>query len=187
VTGSTERVTFTRRFFGTSLLEGVLFLLTLFIGWLIWFALVASDAQSPAKKIVNVYVIDTDTGKAVRGGRMWVRDVLLKMLLIGYIIPFGGLINGILVLADKNRQALHDKMMSTVVVYAPLGLPEAMRSSSTGAAPIAQPYAAQGAATGTESIGDISGRLRELARLRDEGILTAEEYEQKRGELAGRL
>lgn len=188
-TGTVERVTFTRRFFGDSLLEGVLVLLTLVIGWFIWFAFAASDAQSPAKKILNVYVIDTKTGKAVTAGSMWLRDVVLKFIVIDGIVPFGGLINGLFVLFDKSRQALHDKAVSTVVVYAPQGLPEAMRSTGAG---VIQPGAmavgtVPGASASSGEVANVAERLRELARLRDEGILTSEEYEQKRGELAGRL
>ncbi len=188
-TGTVERVTYTRRFFGTRLLESVLFLLTLIIGWFIWFAFAASDAQSPAKKIVGVYVIDTKTGKAVTAGPMWLRDVVLKFIVIDGIVPLGGLVNGLFVLFDKNRQALHDKAVSTVVVYAPNGLPEAMRSTGAG---VVQPGMASGggAPSAPAASGELAGtadRLRELARLRDEGILTAEEYERKRSELADKL
>ncbi len=187
-TGSTERVTFTRRFFGDSLLESVLILLTLIIGWLIWFGFTASSAQSPAKRLLNVYVIDVDTGKAVGAGRMWVRDVLLKIVVIGYIIPFGGFIDGLFVLFDRQRQSAHDKITSTVVVYAPLGLPEKMRATSAGAIGATATGAAAGAAGApAPSTASISEQLRELSRLRDEGILTVEEYEQKRNELASRL
>jgi uncharacterized RDD family membrane protein YckC len=181
-TGTVERVTFTRRFFGTSLLETILLVVTLVIGWLIWFGFMASSAQSPAKRILNVYVIDTNTGKAVSGGTMWIRDPLLKIILIGYVVPFGGIINGLLVLFDKNRQSVHDKIVSTVAVYAPRGLPEQMRA--TGGGTIGAPMTA---GSGAAPVADVAERLRELARLRDEGILTPEEYEQKRSELAGRL
>lgn len=196
-TATVERVTFTRRFFGTDLLEALLVLVTLVIGWLIWFAFIASKAQSPAKRILNVYVIDTDTGRAVSGGRMWVRDPLVKFLVIGNI-PFAGLVDGLFVLFDKNRQSLHDKIVSTVVVYAPMGLPESMRNDAMAAAgALLAPGSVSSASSvasapsadiaAPSSVTDVSARLRELSRLRDEGILTAEEYDQKRSELAGKL
>lgn len=188
-TGTVERVTFTRRFFGSSLLESVLFLLTLVIGWIIWFAFAASDAQSPAKKIVGVYVIDTKTGKAVTAGSMWLRDVVLKIIVINGIVPFGGLIDGLFVLFDKDRQSLHDKAVSTLVVYAPQGLPEAMRSTGAGVIqPGMMPSGISAAAHAPSGeLANVAERLRELERLWDEGILTPEEYEQKRSELAGKL
>jgi uncharacterized RDD family membrane protein YckC len=192
-TGTVERVTFTRRFFGTDLLEGLLIIVTLIVGWLIWFGFMASTGQSPAKRILNVYVIDTETGKAVRAGRMWVRDPLLKIIVIGNIIPFGGLLDGLFVLFDGNRQSLHDKVVSTVVVYAPQGLPEAMRnesmmSQSTDPTALTGNSVAGGSTSeGRSTINDVAERLRELARLREEGVITAEEYEQKRSELAQKL
>jgi uncharacterized RDD family membrane protein YckC len=137
--GTVEKVTFNRRFFGTYIIESLLIVLTFVVGWLIWFAYVASTAQSPAKRLFSVYVIDTGTGKAVNAGRMWVRDPLVKILLIGYIIPFGGLVDGLFVLFDGNRQGVHDKVVSTVVVYAPLGLPEGMRSQPLAVPALIEP------------------------------------------------
>jgi uncharacterized RDD family membrane protein YckC len=186
-TGSTERVTFTRRFFGDSWLEGLLIILTLLIGWLIWFAINASKGQSPAKRLLNVYVIDSNTGKAVTAGSMWLRDVVLKYIVIGYIVPFGGLIDGLFVLFDKQRQAVHDKIVSTVVVYAPNGLPEAMLSSSSELIGVGVLGTKGSLETPAPSTANASEQLRELARLRDEGMITSEEYERKRSELASRL
>jgi uncharacterized RDD family membrane protein YckC len=195
-TGSTERVTFTRRFFGDLLLEGLLVIVTLIIGWVIWFALSASKAQSPAKRLLNVYVIDADTGRAVGGGRMWVRDVLLKILVIGNI-PFGNLIDGLFVLFDKERQSVHDKITSTVIVYAPRGLPQSMLSTWDAAQALPAGQAAAPPPAGTPPapapaappapLSDVAARLRELQKLRDEGAITAEEYEAKRSELARQL
>ena len=207
-TATVERVTFTRRFFGTNILETLLFIVTLGIGWLIWFAFMASTAQSPAKRMLNVYVIDANTGRAVSPGRMWVRDVLVKILLFGFfgaIFGIVGLVDGLFVLFDKSRQSLHDKVVSTIVVYAPQGLPEAMRAQvetyaapampAAPAAPVtpappatpAAPGATIAGSTPGAPIGETAERLRELTRLRDEGIITQEEYEQKRADLARQL
>jgi len=179
-TGTVERVTYTRRFFGTYLLESLLFLVTLIIGWYIWLGYTASSAQSPAKRLVKVYVIDTDSLGAVSAGRMWVREVVVKQLVlavVGAITGIASLLDALWVFPDKNRQTLHDKVMSTVVVYAPLGLPESLG----GAALV------PGAPAPAPQVTDVAEQLRELARLREEGILTPEEYERKRSELAGRL
>jgi uncharacterized RDD family membrane protein YckC len=175
--GTVERVTYTRRFFGNSLLETLLLLVTLIIGWYIWLAMTASTAQSPAKRLLKVYVIDTDTLKAVSGGRMWVREVLVKQVLanlIGLVTGVVGLVDSIWVFPDKNRQTLHDKLVSTVVVYAPYGLPEKLGGQGL----MAQQRPA---------VADVAEQLRELAKLRDEGILTPQEYEQKRSQLASKL
>ena len=178
-TGTVERVTFNRRFFGTYLLEGVLFLVTLIIGWYIWLAFTARTSQTPAKRLLNVYVIDTDTGQPISAGRVWVREVLVKQIAVSAVsavIGVAGLLDGLWVFFDKDRQALHDKIVNTVVVYAPAGLPAELPAPT----PMALPPRKQ-------SVTDVSGQLRELSRLREEGILTDDEYEKKRKELAANL
>jgi len=118
----------------------------------------------------------------VSAGRVWVREVLVKILLItvvGVVLVVADLVNSLWVFFDKNRQALHDKIVSTIVVYAPFGLPAL---SSPGGIP-----------SGAFSSGSVGGmddsvaKLRELAKLHAEGILTDDEYERKRKEIAEHL
>ena len=178
-TGSVEKVTYNRRFWGTYLLEGLLFLVTLIIGWYIWLAFTAKTSQSPAKRLLDVYVLDIQTGQPITAGRVWVREVLVKQLLvtlIGAVIGVASIVDSIWVLFDKNRQALHDKVVGTVVVYAPNGLPDSLPAPHEMAS--ARP-------SGT--IKDAAEELRELAKLREDGIITDEEYETKRRGLADKL
>jgi hypothetical protein len=69
---------------------------------------------------------------------------------------------------DPDKQCGWDKVMSSYVAYSPTGDP-ARRP---------QPQAAD---VGT------ADRLRELQRLREEGLITAEEYEQRRQRLVDQL
>lgn len=182
-TGTVEKVTFNRRFWGDSVLEGLLFTITLGIGWLIWLIFTAKTAQTPAKRILNTYVIDIDTGQPISAGRVWVREVLVKLILIGLVgavIAVASLIDAIWVFFDKNRQALHDKVVSTIVVYAPSGLPANMLERE------GMPRLRSSSPTlgNTEAV---SAELRDLAKLHSEGILNDEEYETKRRALAERL
>ncbi len=128
-----ETVTFTRRFFGDVLLEGLLMLVTLVIGWYIWLFFTAKTAQTPAKRLLNVYILDANTEQPVSAGRVWARDVLVKGLLFGIASNFtfgvAELVNYAWALFNDRRQALHDKIVSTVVVYAPSGLPESPEGS----------------------------------------------------------
>lgn len=130
-TGTTEKVTFNRRFWGTYLLEALLYLVTLIIGWYIWLIFTAPTSQSPAKRLLNVYIIDLEQGQSVSTGRVWVRDVVVKQIVFGFIgnITFGlgSLLDAVWVFFDRNRQSLHDKVVNTIVVYAPNGLPEALK------------------------------------------------------------
>ena len=177
--GLVEKVTYNRRFFGDWLLEGLLFVATLIIGWYIWLIFTAQTAQTPAKRLLGVYILDKDTGQAVSAGKVWIREVLVKQLLLSVVNAFigvAGLINALWVFFDKNRQALHDKVASTVVVYVPAGLPDTLRRP-----------AVPGARVAPGGVKTVAEELRELASLHSEGILTDEEYEAKRSELAGKL
>ena len=179
--GLVEKVTYNRRFWGTNLLEGVLFVVTLIIGWYIWLIFTAKTSQTPAKRLLNVYTIDIVTGQPISAGRVWVREVLVKQVLIavvGAVIGVAWLIDALWVFFDRNRQALHDKVVGTVVVYAPRGLPESMAT---------QPGIPTAPPTAHTRVKDTAEELRELARLRDEGILTPEEYEDKRKDLAQKI
>lgn len=130
-----QQVTFTRRFFGDILLESLLVLVTLVIGWFIWLFFTAKTAQTPAKRLLNVYILDANTDQPVSAGRVWARDVLVKGLLFGIVSNFtfgvAELVNYAWALFNDRRQALHDKIVSTVVVYAPNGLPESTEGSPT--------------------------------------------------------
>jgi hypothetical protein len=106
------------RRFGAHMLEGVLFIVTLGVGWLIWQLIVAKDGQSPAKQLLGMRVVKLRTGTKATWGTMFLREVILKP-----IIGFGlGWFFGIVyfwLLWDKNRQELWDKMISTIVVNDP--------------------------------------------------------------------
>ncbi|MDP9236940.1 MAG: RDD family protein [Chloroflexota bacterium] len=184
---SVERVTYTRRIFGSWLLESILFVFTLIIGWFIWLIFTSRESQSPAKSLTKIYIINVETGRAVDAGTVWLRDVVLKII-VASVVPFGSLVDGIWVLVDRDRQALHDKIIKTVPVYAPAGLPEAMLympgAPALYQAPAAFP-ATQAAAAPT--VTDVSEQLRELKRLHDDQLISDEEYERKRTDLASRL
>ncbi len=187
-TQSVERVTYTRRFFGSGLLEGVLFTLTLFLGWLIWLFFAAKKSQTPAKSLTNIYVINLQTGRAVGPGGVWLRDVVLKIIVAG-IVPFGNLVDDVWILIDPDRQALHDKIVKTVPVYAPNGLPEAMLYSPGAPALYQAPPVFPGSAPAAPAptVSDVGEQLRELKRLHDEKLISDDEYERKRTDLASKL
>lgn len=142
-TGDVQRVTYTRRFFGDLMLESILFIVTLIVGWFVWLYFTAKTSQSPAKRLLNVYILDTHTEQPITAGRVWVREVLVKNILFGIL---GNITFGIARLADylwvffgEDRQSLHDKIVSTVVVYAPFGLPELEKLTDRRAAQCPHP------------------------------------------------
>jgi uncharacterized RDD family membrane protein YckC len=103
---------------GGHMLDLLLMVVTLFIGWLIWQLIVAKDGQTPGKQLLGMRVVKLRTGTKATWGTMFLREVILKPL-----IGFGlGWFFGIVyfwLLWDKNRQELWDKMISTIVVNDP--------------------------------------------------------------------
>ena len=124
---SPSDATFTRRFWGDIMLEGLLMFVTLYIGWLIWLFFTAKTAQTPAKRLLNLYIVDVDTIQPVSAGQVWTREVLVKILffqlVLGFLLlGFANLVNIGWALFDQRKQALHDKIVNTGVVYSPTKL-----------------------------------------------------------------
>ncbi len=152
---------------GGSLLDGVLMVVTLGIGWLIWFIIVAQRGLTPGKSLVSTYVLRSD-GTRVGGWLMWGREVGVKWLVIGFIDTFllgmAQLVSSLWVLWDRDKQCLWDKVVGTYVVYSPIVVP-------------GEEMAAGNAET--------AGALRELQALHTDGVISAEEYEARRRRLMG--
>ena len=192
-TMTVERATYTRRFFGDSLLEGLLFVLTLFVGWFIWMIFTSKTGQTPAKRLVDTYAINIETGRRIGRGDSWLREVVIKLLVvnaIGGVIPFASLIDAVWLFFDKDRQTLHDKVLKHVVVYAPRGLPEEMEYVEQAAPRYYSPpiiSAQQQPIAPSPHVKDVADELRELQQLKDQGLVTDEEYERKRAALVEKI
>lgn len=115
---------------GTLVLDSIIAVITLGVGYLIWFAIVAPKGQTPSMALVGVHCVD-ETGKTVSPGRMWVRQLIyaglvywIANLFIGLVfvwlgvpwLPIATLIGYVWAFWDKDRQTLHDKMAGTFVV-----------------------------------------------------------------------
>jgi len=156
---------------GGSLLDVVLLGVTLFIGWVIWFIIVAPRGQTPGKALVSTYVMRADGSRAT-GWFMVGREILVKGLLLGiadfFLARLPTTIASLWCLWDDDKQCGWDKLLTSYVSYAPYGLERLAADTIVSAA----------------STGD---RLRELQQLRAEGIITADEYEERRKRLVERL
>jgi hypothetical protein len=193
-TQTVERVTYNRRFWGDYILEGFLIVITLFIGWLIWLIFTSKTGQTPAKRLLNVYPVNVETGRVIGQGETWIREVVIKILALGAInaiIGVAGLIDALWVFFDKDRQALHDKVVKQVVVYAPGGVPPSMQQMQNAPPLYQAPPLIPGQTVVPppqhQSAQDVGEELRELNRLKSEGLITEEEFEQKRQALISRM
>ena len=126
-----REVGYLRRLFGDWLLEGLLVVLTLGIGWLIWFWFEARRGQTPAKRLSGVKVHDYQTGEIAPAGKLWLREVVGKILLPAGIGIFavaatgseaaGGasqiysLLGALLVLTSADGRTVWDHLPGTTV------------------------------------------------------------------------
>ncbi|MDE2744916.1 MAG: RDD family protein [Chloroflexota bacterium] len=103
--------------------------------WLYWMWFTSRDGQSPAKSLLDLYVI-AESGQPITPQRMWVRELLIKRLLlglIGYLFTLlGPIINAGWILLNPDRQCVHDRMVGTLVVVRREPPPLAQSESTFG-------------------------------------------------------
>lgn len=111
--------------FGGYLLDGLLALVTLFIGWMIWCCFTYSKGQTPAKQIMGMRVVKQDTGVAASWGEMFVRNVVIPGALgiVGmFLFGIPTIVAACMIFGGTLRQTGWDRMMRTVVVNDPQGV-----------------------------------------------------------------
>ena len=112
------RVASAGRRLGGYLLEIVLVIFTLVIGWLVWALIAFKNGQTPAKQVLGMRCVKLQKGEAASWGTMFVREVIAKPIIGGLSWFTLGIVNFWLVW-DKNTQELWDKMAGTIVVNDP--------------------------------------------------------------------
>lgn len=105
---------------GAYLLEFVLAIVTLGIGWLIWAAILAGNGQTPAKKILGQRVVMANGS----GPCSFARMLFMRGLLAGIVVQIAVVFTlGIILFMpfwDKKNQNLWDKISETLVVDDPI-------------------------------------------------------------------
>ena len=164
-----------RRFAGY-VLDILLFIFTLGLGWLMWFLIIARHGQTPAKAVISLRVVRVD-GHVATYGWMLLREIGVKIIafavlnaILAWLI--GDVGNWVFVavfaacalwcVRDKDRQCLWDKALTTLVVYDPAGL------------------GAPGVTPASMASSDAAENLRALAEMRDRGLLTDAEFKERR-------
>jgi uncharacterized RDD family membrane protein YckC len=120
-----------------ALLEGVLAIVTLGIGYFIWQFFTYRTGQTPGKKLMGIRVVSLNDGKALPFWMTLLREWIVKGFIGG--ITFG--IAYIWILFDAKNQTLYDKVLNTVVVDDPQGLTLSMLAPSIGVVPPEPPTA----------------------------------------------
>lgn len=106
--------------FGAFLLEIVLAIVTIGIGWIIWDLIVWKDGKSPAKQLLHMQVVNAKTGQPLTWGQCFLRNFVCYGL-IGAIPILGALyrIVGACFVFNDDRRALWDRMVDSYVVDIP--------------------------------------------------------------------
>jgi uncharacterized RDD family membrane protein YckC len=101
------------------LLEIVLSIATLGIGWLIWAAMIVGSGQTPAKRLMNQRVVGASSLQPVGFSKM----VFMRGIVAGFVSYFAILFTlGVLLfmpLWDRRKQNIWDKVSHTYVVHDP--------------------------------------------------------------------
>ena len=104
---------------GSHLLEALLAVVTLGIGWLVWSFVIWGQGTTPGHKILKQYIVNEKTGKEFTWGQMFVREFLIKGLLVPLLsaLSFGivYLVDSLMVTRD-DRKTLHDRICGSIVV-----------------------------------------------------------------------
>ncbi len=116
------------------LLEVALVLLTLVVGYLVWLSFSLRHGQTPGKQLLGIRVIRAD-GSPSGWGWTFVREIIVKTGIIGLGVDsltfgLGSIFDGLWAFWDRDRQAIHDKIVKTVVVD-----DRQLRSGAAGAPP----------------------------------------------------
>ena len=104
---------------GQYALDVGLAIVTLFIGWLIWSLIIWGRSQTPGMQILHIRTIRRDTLEDASYGTMALREVVGRWLIMGLIASIffpAALVLDCMLLWDKDRQQLWDKIAGTTVV-----------------------------------------------------------------------
>jgi uncharacterized RDD family membrane protein YckC len=93
----------------------LLFVVTCGIGWLIWDIVLWQKSTSPAKKMLNLKIVDINTGAPASMVQMLLREGLGKIVLSA-ITGIVGIVSAILILVVPSRQGVWDYISKTTVV-----------------------------------------------------------------------
>lgn len=104
---------------GQALLDAVLVVVTLFVGWAIWSLVIWQHGETPGMQILRMKVVKADTALPATWGTMALREIVGKFIIMsvvfGIFVP-AALVLDCMLLWDGRKQELWDKVAGTVVV-----------------------------------------------------------------------
>ncbi len=104
---------------GASLINGVLMIVTLFVGYLVWALVLWNEGTNPGKKMLGLAVVKADTGRLCTFGDMAVRNVVFGTLVLQtasfFTLGLAWLVDALMIFGDRRQRGI-DKMSGTLVV-----------------------------------------------------------------------
>jgi uncharacterized RDD family membrane protein YckC len=107
---------------GAIVLDAVLMVLTLGIGWIIWSMIVWSEGQTPAKKILKLRTLNYTNARSAGWGHMAIREGLIPITvsiaasITGGIGSIAWIVVEIVFYFTKGQRTLRDYWVKTVIV-----------------------------------------------------------------------
>jgi len=93
-------------------------IVTLFVGYIVWGAIVWGRGQTPALQVLGMRVWRPDQGRPASWGVMALREIVGRFIEgIASFITEG--VSFVLFLSRSDRRCLHDLIASTVVIHDP--------------------------------------------------------------------
>jgi uncharacterized RDD family membrane protein YckC len=125
IPNGTELASIGRRI-GAYFLALPLYIVTLVIGYWIWGLRLWGRGKSPALSVLGMQVWKPDTQQPATFGTMALRDIVGRLI---EAITIVNLVSFILFCVGKERKALHDMIVGTIVLYDPNGLLDPKKQS----------------------------------------------------------
>lgn len=104
---------------GAMWLDGMLVLVTLLIGWLVWSLVVYGRGQTPAKQLLGMRYVTLATTRRAGWGRSFLREFCKGIVRVIAAMTLIGLLAELWLIWDRDNQQLWDKVVGTVVVDDP--------------------------------------------------------------------
>lgn len=104
-----------RRVWAT-ILDVILLIVTLFIGWFIWSIVLWKQSTSPAKKMLGMRIVDANTGAPATMQQMVMREVVGKWVVGSVAAGLANVASFVMLFITPKRQGVWDYIGGTTVV-----------------------------------------------------------------------
>jgi len=98
------------------MLEVLLMVVTLVVGWWIWSLIVWGQGQTPAKQVLGMRCVKVETGQTATWGTMLLREIVGKSILGGITFGITTVASLFMILFGAEHRGVWDHVAGTVVV-----------------------------------------------------------------------